>query len=277
MNGGTSDHWIHLEAGIQLQESRHYASLVSQETRVLNNICRMLLLFAQTTVAQPKPKPWPGFDNAPTWTDFHFLEPNVEFLYGITISIAQAVFKVYQLTQYLSYYKDKVYPQSLMEACERLGDELCSRMISSEQFSTLDSKEGQMLRVAHAQARAFHYATLIYYYRSVQKCARESLSFEQQTAVAAMNEAEDLKSSLDVAGSFPAPIAWPAFIASCEAVGEERQHWDKWWSRVQRYRMGNYYRQHCTVRGVWAKLDNSHMVIDWREALMEMKLRIIPV
>ena len=88
MNGGTSDHWIHLEAGIQLQESRHYASLVSQETRLLNNICRMLLLFAQTTVAQPKPKPWPEFDNVPTWTDFHFLEPNVEFLYGITISIA---------------------------------------------------------------------------------------------------------------------------------------------------------------------------------------------
>lgn len=237
----------------------------------------MLQLFAQTTLAQPNPKPWPGSDDALNGADITFLEPSVEFLYGITTSIARAIFKVYRLTQSLAYYKDKGYPEGLMQACERVGDELHSWTVCSEPFSTIDSKKDHMLKIAWAQARAFYYATLIYYYRSVQHCARECLSLEQQAAIAAMNEAEDLKLFFDEESSLPAPITWPAFIASCEAINEERQHWDRWWSRVQNYRMGNYYRQHCTVRGVWAELDDSGTPIDWREALRSMDVRIIPV
>lgn len=278
IDGGTSDHWIHLEAGVQLQSSRHYPSFVSRETRLLNNICRMLKLFAQTTLARPNPKPWPGYDHTVNGADFTFLEPSIEFLYGITTSIAGAIFKVYRLTQSLAYYKNKDYPESLMQACETLGDELHSWTVCSEPFSTIDSKkEHTMLKIAWAQARAFYYATLIYYYRSVQKCARERLSLEQQAAIVSMNEAEDLKLCLDEESSLPAPITWPAFIASCEAVNEERRNWDRWWSRVQKYRMGNYYRQQCTVRDIWAKLDSSETPMDWREALKMMDIRIIPV
>ena len=278
INGGTSDHWIHLEAGVQLQSSRHYSSFVSRETRLLNSICRMLQLFAQTTLAQPCPKPWPGYEHTVNGADFTFLEPSIEFLYGITTSIAGAIFKVYRLTQSLAYYKDKEYPESLMKACEALGDELHSWTVCSEPFSTIDpKKEHTMLKIAWAQARAFYYATLIYYYRSVQECARECLSLEQQAAIAAMNEAEDLKLCLGDERSLPAPITWPAFIASCEAVTEERRLWDKWWSRVQNYRMGNYHRQQCTVRRIWAEIDNSETPMDWREALRAMDVRIIPV
>ncbi|KAF9891690.1 hypothetical protein FE257_003702 [Aspergillus nanangensis] len=277
MNGGTSDHWIHLEAGVQLQASRHYARLVSQETRILNSICRMLLLFAQTTVAQPKPKRWSESDTWPNEIDFYFLEPSVEFLYGITPSIAKAIFRIHQLTQHLTYYTDKEYPSGLIDACETLGDELSSWSIASEKFSTMDSKKGNMLRIAHCQAKAFYYAARIYYYRSVQKCSRECLSLEQNATISAMNEAEDLKVSLDLNTNFPAPITWPAFIASCEAVGENRWLWDQWWSRVQTYKMGNYRRQQSAVRDIWARLDDSDTSIDWREALVEMNLRIIPV
>lgn len=238
----------------------------------------MLHLFAQTALPQPEPKPWPGVDHVPTGADFDYSEPSIEFIYGITTSIAGAILKIYRLTQYLAFYEDQVYPQSLMQACETLGDELCSWTIYSEPFSAIDPNQGHMLKIARAQARAFHSAAMIYYYRSIQKCARECLRLEQRNAITAMNEAEDLKDSFcKDTSSFPAPITWPAFIASCEAIDEDRQDWDKWWSRVQRYQMGNYSRQQSIVHGVWAQLDNSEVSMDWREALSAMNLRIIPV
>lgn len=134
-----------------------------------------------------------------------------------------------------------------------------------------------MLKVAHAQARAFYYAALIYYFRSVQACSRESLHGEQQAAIAAMNEAEDLKLACGDDGSLPAPITWPSFIASCEAVGEDQQDWERWWSRVQKYRMGNYSKQQTIVRRVWEECEKNEALIDWRDVLAAMNLRILAV
>ena len=268
---------------MQLQASRHFARLVSTETRQLNSICSMLRLFAQTALPQTEPLPWPDeVDSIPVGAGFDDPAPSVEFIYGITPSIARAIFKIYRLSQYIAYYnKSQKYPQTLVEACETLGDELSSWTISSEPFSTINPKQEHMLKIARAQARAFYSTALIYYYRSVQACTRKCLRLEQQAAIAAMNEAEDLKLLLCGSDhtSLPAPITWPAFIASCEAVDEEdRRLWDSWWSRVQKYRMGNYFKQRSIVHRIWEKIDTDETLIgDWREALIAMNLRIIPV
>jgi arginine metabolism regulation protein II len=280
MDGGMSDHWIHLEAGIKLQASRHYAMLVSHETCLLNNICKMLHLFGQTTLPHRTHKPWPGYDYVPRGADFYSLEPSIEFLYGITISIAGAIFRIYRLSQYVACYRSQgqEYPESLLEACETLADDLGSYTITSELFSTIDSSEAEayMVDIARAQAKAFHNAALIYYYRSIQECARSCLHQEQQAVLTAMNEAEDLKVSFGKHTSFPAPITWPAFVASCEAVGEERHSWDKWWRRLEVYGMRNYHRQYATVRSIWGKLGEDE-IRDWREVLDTVGLRILPV
>ncbi|CAG8106900.1 unnamed protein product [Penicillium nalgiovense] len=280
MDGGMSDHWIHLEAGINLQASRHYAMLVSHETCLLNNICKMLHLFGQTTLPHRTPKPWPGYDYVPRGADFYSLEPSIEFLYGITISIAGAIFRIYRLSQYVACYKsqDQEYPETLLQACETLADDLGSYTITSELFSTIDSSEAEayMVDIARAQAKAFHNAALIYYYRSIQQCARSCLHQEQQAVLTAMNEAEDLKVSFGRQTSFPAPITWPAFVASCEAVGEERRSWDIWWRRLEVYGMRNYHRQYATVHSIWGKLGEDE-TRDWREVLDTVGLRILPV
>ncbi|KAL3439749.1 fungal-specific transcription factor domain-containing protein [Aspergillus insuetus] len=286
MDGGMSDHWIHLEAGTELQASRHYAMLLSHETCLLNSICRILHLFGQTTLPHMHPKRWPGYDELPRGADLYFLEPSIEFLYGITTSIAGAIFKIYRLAQYLAYYRagGEQYPASLLRACEMLADELCSYTINSESFSAIGREEEQgggsrMVAIARAQAKAFYHTALIYYYRSIQQCARSYLHREQQAVLAAMNEAEDLKFSRgwEMGPSlFPAPITWPAFVASCEAVGGDRELWREWWGRVQRYGMRNYRQQFSTVCSIWGKLDNDETT-DWREALAEMGLRILPV
>ncbi|OJJ07631.1 hypothetical protein ASPVEDRAFT_46894 [Aspergillus versicolor CBS 583.65] len=289
MDGGMSDHWIHLEAGIKLQASRHYSMLVSRETCLLNNICKMLHLFGQTTLPILTPKPWPGYDHVPRGADFYSLEPSIEFLYGITTSIAGAIFTIYRLSQYVAYYRDQSprpeqeFPATLLEACEALADALGSYTITTETFSSISptEAEGHMVDIARAQAKAFHNAALIYYYRSIQQCSRDCLYQEQRAVLDAMNEAEELKVKSPTAGSgeqssFPAPITWPAFVASCEAVGEERQAWDGWWRRVQGYGMRNYGQQYETVCRIWERMDENESG-DWREILAGLGVRILPV
>ena len=294
-----SDHWIHLEAGIKLQASRHYSMLVSRETCLLNNICKMLHLFGQTTLPILTPKPWPGYDHVPRGADFYSLEPSIEFLYGITTSIAGAIFKIYRLSQYVAYYRDQSprpeqeFPATLLQACEELADALGSYTITSESFSSISptEAEGHMVDIARAQAKAFHNAALIYYYRSIQQCSRDCLYQEQRAVLDAMNEAEELKvkasstgnigpgsasASSQTQSSFPAPITWPAFVASCEAVGEERQAWDGWWRRVQGYGMRNYGQQYATVCRIWERMDENESG-DWREVLADLGVRILPV
>ncbi|KAL4773908.1 fungal-specific transcription factor domain-containing protein [Aspergillus nidulans var. acristatus] len=282
MDGGMDDHWIHLEAGIKLLASRHYPLLVSRETSLLNNICKMLHLFGRTTRIHTERRAWPGYDYVPRGADFDTLEPSIEFIYGITTSIAGAIFRIYRLSQYLAYYREqgRPYPDSLLQSCETLGDELCSYTINSESFAEMDSTEAEpyMIDIARAQAKAFQGAARIYYYRSIQQCARSRLHHEQQEVLAALNEAENHKITFGKDGALPAPISWPAFVASCEAVGEQRRQWDGWWSRVRVYGMGNYSKQHATVHRVWRSLDaDPDESMDWREALAAMGIRILPV
>ncbi|KAJ9625186.1 hypothetical protein H2204_010573 [Knufia peltigerae] len=277
VSGGVEDHWIHLEAAIRLQNSRHHAQLIGRETRILNSISTMLHLFAQTALPQVNAEPWPGALPATDGIRVADLDPSVEFVYGITTSLAKCVLKTYRLRQFINYYKDQEYPPSLLQACETLGDELSAWAITAEQFATIEGPQDSMVKVARAHARAFHYAAIIYYYRSIQRCDRETLTLEQQAAFTAMTEAEDLKVELCKGVSLPAPVTWPAFIASCDAVGQDRERWASWWHGVQKYQMENFSMQYKVVRSIWSQLDSTDGSDDWRDILAAKAIRIIPV
>ncbi|KAM0716241.1 hypothetical protein Q7P37_007686 [Cladosporium fusiforme] len=277
LNGGTQDHWVHLDAAMQLQASRHFANVVSSDTRQLNTICTMLHLFAQTALLSPEPKPWGGSWDVLNGAGLDALSPSIEYIYGISRPTANALLKIYRLSQCLNYHKETGYPENLMQACEDLGDELCSWSATSEKFTAIESDQVSMLKVARAQAKAFHHAALIYYYRSIQKCAREDLHMEQKAVLAAMNEAESLKKAAPGDVAMPAPITWPAFMASCEAVGDEREGWREWWQQIQRYKMANYASQQDIVLQIWQEMDKVEGCQDWRELLVALDVRVLPV
>ena len=274
-HGGTVDHWVHLEAAVQLQKSRHYGNLVSRETQSLNSICTMLHLFSQTTLLPSGLGPWPGAYHVPPYASS--LHSNIEFIYGITPSLALALVKLRTLAQYMIHYKDGEHPESLLQTAETLGDELHAWTVSAESFPSLQPCHSHTLHLARAQARAYHSAARIYYYRSIQRSARDCLRQEQQAAIAAMNEAEDVKAARGEESYHPAPITWPAFISSCEAVGQDRQDWNDYWNRIQSYKMGNYRQQFSTIHKIWAALGDGLSNTDWRINLATMGERIIPV
>lgn len=280
LSGGIGDHWIHLEAARQLQASRHFAAVVSPETRQLDSICKMLRLFAQSTLFEPEAEAWPGTNITFREVDLSTLSPSIEHIYGITRSTAGTLLKTYRLTQMVAFYHRTLteFPVGLLQRCEDLGDQIASWSISPETFSSIWREEEQMLGIARAQEKAFHEATRIYYYRSVQSCPREDLAAEQCAAIDAMNEAEDLKANLGRPVEKPAPITWPAFLASCEAIGEARHRWSEWWRRIQSYQMMSYAQQFSVVREIWSKLDEDQTgTADWREILAALEIRILPV
>jgi arginine metabolism regulation protein II len=80
-----------------------------------------------------------------------------------------------------------------------------------------------------------------------------------------VNKAEDLKSLMDNTGEgiSMAPITWPAFVASCNAVRKRRGVWERWWKRVQRYKLGNIGKQWDLVQKIWAILDEAEDQAIW--------------
>ncbi|KAI7370830.1 hypothetical protein KC354_g970 [Hortaea werneckii] len=237
----------------------------------------MLRLFASTALHNPEKDAWPGNKLTFRDADAVTLSPSVEYLYGITRDTASAIMKTYRLTQMLKYYTEASldHPEALLQACEDLSDELACPL---NPFSTMELENEQMLPIARAQEEAFHAATRIYYSRSIQSCPREDLNSEQRTVLDAMNRAENLKEELSNAIARPAPITWPAFIASCEAAGDFRQLWSAWWERVRIYHMLSYAEQSRAITRVWSAIDeDGSTAFDWRRALKALNIRILPV
>ncbi|KAF2647993.1 hypothetical protein K491DRAFT_613660 [Lophiostoma macrostomum CBS 122681] len=277
IDGGIRDHWVHLEAATRLQKSQNRLTLVSRPTQQLNTICSMLNLFTQTALYRCHPQPWRDDLLVLDEPTLNGVSNCVEFLYGTTPTITRAMIKTLRLSQCLTFYGDQPLPEPLLEACEDLHDELLAWNIECEYFTTIDITDTTMLEIAKAQATAFYNSTLIYYYRSIQNCNRVKLHKEQQEVLAALNLVEDLKPSSSSHSYFAAPVTWPAFLASCEAVGQERVAWEKWWDRVKCYRMANYVKQKFIIDSIWARIDNDGDTTDWRSILSAMNVRVIPV
>lgn len=261
---------------MQLLQSRMRLRLVSPQTKLLGSMCRMLSLFSQTTRLDFTPISWPEDGLSPDLGLGDFPDC-VEFIYGITPFLAKAILRTYRLSQYLAYYERPNIPSGLLEACESLHDDLISWSIESEPFSSFSSIEHQYLDVVKAQASSFYYALMIYHLRSVHNCPRSELRREQHATLKALHLAEDLKQSLSKQDYWAAPLTWPAFMASCEATGEDRQLWLAYWERLRAYRMVNFASQEALVHQIWASLDAEDELTDWRQALSRLHVRIIPV
>ncbi|OBT63559.1 hypothetical protein VE03_07048 [Pseudogymnoascus sp. 23342-1-I1] len=274
MNGDTSDYWVHLNGCNQLQRSRHFSRVVSLPTQQLNSICNILSLLARTTSHEIQPHPWPENKPFPIPT-FESSQRCVEYMYGITPRIANALQETCQLAEYLAFYDEEDAPSKLLTACEEVGDELAMWTIDTETFISIDPKETAMIEIVQCQARAWHAAVLIYYYRTIQKCNPGDLENERGTILENLNKAEEIKNKFLGGEKRIAPISWPAFMAALEAI--DREPWREWWIRVQTYQIGNFTRQWTIMQEIWDIMDKDEDIIDWRSALRRLGRVVLPI
>lgn len=200
---------------------------------------------------------------------------NIEYMYGITPTLGNLLKKICQAAEYLSFYQCQNIPLPLLEACTEIEDGILSWNIESEILHLMGPEEQTMLEIVYCQARAFHSAIAIFYYRTVEPSCSVNLESYVETIWKNLKRAEDLKDEYLAGEKRAAPMSWPAFIAACEA--SDRQPWVEWWERVQGYALGNFTRQWKTIREIWSIMDEDQNVVSWREALRQSGKLVLPI
>lgn len=196
-------------------------------------------------------------------------------MYGITPTLGNLLQRTCQLAECLSLYQGREAPGFVFQARESLKDDLRRWSIESEKFHLFGSEEAAMLEIARCQARAFHSAVLIFYWRTVEPDYQSEMQTEVCSVWVNLTTAEDLKDLYMGGEKRLAPMSWPAFIAACEA--SHRAPWVEWWTRVQDYWLGNFQRQWMVVQELWDIMDKDECVLNWREALKRSGKSVLPI
>ncbi|KAJ5120039.1 hypothetical protein N7448_010708 [Penicillium atrosanguineum] len=272
MTGEDADFPIHLNGCHDLRRRSH-DRISGDQNRQVGNICHFLTLLARTTSYQLRnAKHQSGFlfDNS----YFHIDDKALEHMYGITPALGNMLQRACDLSEYLSTYNGEDAPVAFFQSSEALKVDLLAWRLDSKQFSLLGSGI-IMAEIARCQARAFHSAVLIFFYRNVEMNRSLELNHEVNSILKSLTVAENLKDEYMKGEKRSAPMSWPAFIGACDAT--DRKPWEEWWTRVQDYRIGNYKKQWEVIQEIWRIMDEDVSVTGWKEALHLSGKLVLPI
>ncbi|KAM0290829.1 hypothetical protein ACHAO9_004752 [Fusarium lateritium] len=233
---------------------------MSRASKRLNELGAFLALLTDTVSFEPSSSPW-GNDDDSVASERGTLQSSesFEYTYGITKTITLVIDQGCRLSKHLIRFRQgsEHLPDDFLEACEELGNTLESWRFETEAINFCGDELSTS--VFPNYAKAWHGAALIYYYTCIQGIERADLQQEVNNVGEYMNSAEDLKA----ASKNPwqersmAPITWPAFVASCNALKDRRGIWERWWTRVLCYNLGNMSKQRDLVQKIWGILDEA--------------------
>lgn len=208
-----------------------------------------------------------------------------EFIYGITPSIAAAIQETCRLAEWLAQFEGQLessIPDDLLEACEALGDKLLSWTLESEPVVSIAADDKLMLTIFNHHANAWHRAALIYYHRRIQRTHSTDLAHEVLRVAEHMQAVEEVKvqSHRNIEGIL-APITWPAFVASCEAIDGARETWREWWEGAEHYKIANLRNQWNIIQRIWNAMDQMGETgsggVDWIDVYVRLGCHVLPV
>lgn len=233
--------------------------------RQLDIATHFLTTLAQTT-AHHLPHMWqfPPLTDCTSMFDspFTVVDSCLEFTYGVTSSIASAIYLTNKIWHYATSInamrKDLVV--KIFNAILDLDYLLDSWTPSSEPFASIGASKPNTLSLAQNLAMSFHSAAQIYF----QSCFdldsvnpnRYTLVHLSRSTLLALERAESDKARLSKAG---ASFGWPAFVAACEAPVELRPRWILYWQKLLRSRIGGMWRAWDVVEEVWRRVDTKPM------------------
>lgn len=276
---------MHIQAATQLRSVRSQWRLLSRSSRRLNEFGAFLALLSETVCSEPSMYAWGNKDDRAIseCSTLHSSECYA-FTYGITPTVTLAINEVCHLSKHLTRFQleSKSLPDEFLEACEDLGSILETWRLEDEGSTAVFTGDEMSSSVFSHYAKGWHEAALIYYYTIIQGIKRADLTRVVDDVGEYVNKAEDTKLLMDNTreGISMAPITWPAFVASCNAVRERRGVWERWWKRVQRYKLGNISKQWDLVQKIWAILDeaeNQATRLSWVDAYNMADLDILLV
>lgn len=264
-----TEYWLHLQ-GVEgmarsLPDSR------------LHTVFSFLTTLSQTTSFDLPNIPWTRAEpssNIPT-NDY-----SLEFTYGITSTLATFMRLISKLSQHVGYYTcaGLPLPVPLQVACADLSMQLDAWEIHSEPLTSMATSSTTTKLLARHHINAFYFALKIYFTTRVALSSTISLAALSSTVAHHLLAIEDLKTSKRYGSRPTASVAWPGFIASCEAGPADRVVWQRWWETMMRYRIGNIARLWKVVQKSWQARDGGDMETPaWMGVLRRNRTRILAV
>lgn len=236
-----------------------------------------------------------------------------EYMYGIARSTAAMIHETCILAEKISRFEDlhshdnkplnTSLPADLLEQCESLGGRLLSWKLLPEDVLSISlngndhGNDGSLMMAAFTHhAQAWHYAALIYYYRRIQKLDSTNMTTEVHQIIDHMYAFETAKSQRRFApDDYPlshtsntatdtvrmAPITWPMFIASCEALPYQRDKIKTWWVEAEGYQLANITRQWLVIQQIWAIQDDyqekNMSGLSWMDVFPSLGVSLLPL
>lgn len=237
---------------------------------------------------RPSLLPWTGRSDRLAAAEDRVIQSSgcYEYVYGITPTIAAALSQTCRLAEHLVYFRQNNrdginIPDCILEACEELGNTLQSWQFEHEDITSIPRSDVLGFSILTHQAKAWHAAALVYYCTRIQGAEPIDLARETNLVLEHLLTAEEIKSK---AGTMKkkehlAPITWPGFIASCNALKDKRDAWKEWWQHMLAYKIGNIEKQWDIVQKIWEKLDQMEQLgieIDWTVAFKSLGINILP-
>ncbi|KAF9890463.1 hypothetical protein FE257_005868 [Aspergillus nanangensis] len=266
MEGGMTEFWIHLQGCDQLSILQPYMLDPSLRRDKLRSIGCFMSVLSQSTNPYMTPMPWmrqiQDVESLLGTTGFHSPDHLIlEYTYGTTACLATYLELTISLSQSLTYYNlhKQPVPETLHRAQDLLQNKIRTWSISQEPVVSLladDDEDTRALISCHVVA--FHAATAIYFYTMLDyPVETTTLKTYRMTCVSNLLAAEALKASDSARTRWGpmAPIAWPGFIAGCEADLDERELWETWWTESRKYCLGSIETLWKIVREVWKRRD----------------------
>ncbi|KAJ5666160.1 uncharacterized protein N7477_008608 [Penicillium maclennaniae] len=273
MTGEDSEFPIHLN-GCQNFRKIQYKNEYDDGSRQVHRIANFLTLLARTTSFEILDQDWqegqPLFENP----FFHDCDRSIEYIYGVTPTLCNLLQRTCRIAKYLAARPRHDVPRLVSEACWALKVDILAWELDSDQFH-LEGSETTMIEIARCQAKAFHSALLLFFYRVIGMSSSLDLDHEVSLVLENLTLAEELKNQYMPGEKRNGPMSWPAFIGSCEAT--DRRPWVDWWNGIQEYRVGNFKRQWMVIQEVWDIMDEDLTVKDWREALFKSGKLVLPI
>lgn len=269
--------FVHLAGAARLRSSRKRLKVISDSTKQLNEIGAFLTLLARTVLFQPSVSVFAETDDSATC---------YEFMYGIAPETASAIRETCRISELMAehggFSNRSELPAEVVEACEELGEGLLSWSLDTEKISATTIKDDLMLRIYKHHANAWHQAAMIYYLRRIQNCDSIDLIEEVDRTMDHMFAVERVKAEAGlVARTMVAPITWPMFIASCEAIGPARDRCRAWWEEAITYQLVNMTRQWEAIQRIWERLEqlqqDGRVGMSWVDVYCEVSANVLIV
>lgn len=276
LDGQMSEFWIHVDGAEQITRWLHGRVLPGSRGEHLLNISSIHRIIAKSTDGSIQPMPWTETRDAYSMPNlFHGNGEGLEFTYGITATLADFIRRTTLLARNVSYYQSRSlsFPLGLQAACDELIRDIASWDISQEPLGSFSACDDITVLLASKHILAFAGSIRIYYYTRVIPCTRLEMASYVSVVAAHLSDIESIKKRT---GYNAATIAWPGFIASCEAERADRGIWSAWWENMLEYRIGNIKTLWSVVRETWEFRDQGGQVTPaWMSVLKQKSKRIL--